>query len=292
MLICLVILHYLDDKTTIECVDSILNSINLENYRVIIVDNGSNNSSYERMKEYYKNEQKVEVIKNQENLGFSRGNNVGYYYVKKKYQPEFILVGNNDLEFSQYDFVEKLVKMKEVYNFDVAGPDIVDMEGIHQNPFRNQICSYKKIKKLTRNRRIILWVLKLKERLPFLEKYEWLEKWYFSKGKKERNSRNIENACEDIVLHGACLIFASRYIKEQDTAFPEYTFMYMEEDILALRCKQEKYRMYYLPELKVLHKEMVSTKSKQSSNLKKNIFFFSECIKAGKIYENLVKKYR
>ena len=89
------------------------------------------------------------------------------------------------------------------------------------------------------------------------------------------------------VLHGACVIFSSKYINSHEEAFPEYTFLYMEEDILALRCKKMGYNTYYFPELKVIHKEDVSTDKLLSNELDKTIFVYTEMIKSARKYIEL-----
>ena len=63
---------------------------------VIVVDNGSNDGSGEWLEQYKEHNKKheVKVIKNKENLGFAKGNNVGLKEAKGKY----ILFLNSDTE--------------------------------------------------------------------------------------------------------------------------------------------------------------------------------------------------
>ena len=77
-----VILHYISITDTIECIESILKNINYLKYYIIVVDNGSKNNSGNILKEKYKNNSNVKVILNENNLGFARGNNVGYKLAK------------------------------------------------------------------------------------------------------------------------------------------------------------------------------------------------------------------
>ena len=290
MKICFVILHYMDDKITIECIDSILKNIEIDDFKIIVVDNASDNNSYKIMKEYYGEQNKIDWIRNEKNLGFSRGNNIGYKYAKGKYNPEFIVVGNNDLEFFQKNFVSELIKQWEQYHFHVAGPDIITLDGIHQNPHRTNIRTYEDVKKKNRNKKLLLEFLKIKNCIPVIRNIGFPENIYFAYEKKIKAKKQEKCSLKNIVLHGACVIFSKNYISEQDEAFPEYTFMYMEEDILALRCQRENYVSYYLPELQVKHKEKISTKKIRKNELEKNIFVISEGIKAGNAYISLLKK--
>lgn len=290
MLICFVILHYMDDQTTIECVNSILDTTKIENYKIIVVDNASKNGSYERMREYFGENSKIDWIKNEKNYGFSIGNNIGYRHAKKNYNPQFVLIGNNDLVFHQEDFVQTLEQLSKEYPFHVAGPDIVNLKGIHQSPNRMQLCSAISMKKKTRNRKILLSIFKTKKRIPALKRFDVIERIYFGRTKKTPENTENKMVLKNVVLHGACIIFSKRYMDKHEDAFPEYTFLYMEEDILALRCKKLGYDTYYFPTLKVEHKEDVSTNSVLNNELEKNIFVFSEQIKSAEIYLELEKR--
>lgn len=290
MFLCYVILHYMDADTTIECVDSILKTSLTKDYKIIVVDNASNNGSYERLVEYYLGNSNIICIKNEKNLGFSGGNNVGYRYAKEHFCPEYILIGNNDLVFHQNDFAEKLAELGEKYPFYVAGPDIINLKGIHQSPIRANLHSYKTMKKKTRNRKILLTVMKIKKALPFLQGFNLFEKMYYGKGESIQKKNDNVGISKNVILHGACVIFSKAYIEKHEDAFPEYTFLYMEEDILALRCQKLGYDTYYLPELMVEHKEDVSTDTYLNNKLDKNIFVFTQTIKSGKTYMKLLEK--
>ena len=79
-----VILHYLTEYDTIDCVDSILNNVDYQDYKIIVVDNGSTNNSGETLLKRYRNNEKIVVIIVEENLGFARGHNIGYEYDDKR----------------------------------------------------------------------------------------------------------------------------------------------------------------------------------------------------------------
>ena len=75
------ILHYLTYDETIKCVDSIKSYNKNNDYEIVIVDNGSNNRTGERLLNDYKKEKNVHIIISKENLGFARGNNLGFKYI-------------------------------------------------------------------------------------------------------------------------------------------------------------------------------------------------------------------
>ena len=80
MKIVFIILHYLAEEETYRSVDSIKNKIDVEEYKIVIVDNGSPDQSGERLQRKYSNESKIDVILTGKNLGFAKGNNVGFKY--------------------------------------------------------------------------------------------------------------------------------------------------------------------------------------------------------------------
>ena len=77
------ILHYNATEITKKCVTSILNLDGGKDTIIIIVDNASSNGSGQKLLEEYQKTEQVQVVLAKENLGFSRGNNLGYQEMKK-----------------------------------------------------------------------------------------------------------------------------------------------------------------------------------------------------------------
>ena len=76
---CYIILHYKVCDETVSCVKSIQES-NCNQKKIIIIDNFSNNGTGEQLQEFYKDDEEIDVLINDKNLGFARGNNVAYQY--------------------------------------------------------------------------------------------------------------------------------------------------------------------------------------------------------------------
>jgi GT2 family glycosyltransferase len=88
-LISIIILNYNAGNLLLECVDSVFKS-NYKNLEVIVVDNISKDNSHEKCKEKF---QKIILIKNDKNLGYCEGNNVGI----KQANGEFLVILNPDV---------------------------------------------------------------------------------------------------------------------------------------------------------------------------------------------------
>ena len=134
-----VILHYMSDNLTRDCIDSVLRLNNGKKgaaVRCVVVDNASGNGSLERLLEHYGDDnQAVHFIANPGNLGFSRANNIGYRYARDSWDPDFIIVANNDIQVTQADFLDALGEVYREKRPYLIGPDIYcERLGFHQSP--------------------------------------------------------------------------------------------------------------------------------------------------------------
>lgn len=134
--VAIVVLHYITINDTIECVQSIFQLSQDEiNLQIVIVDNASPDSSGKQLLQYFKDKENVKVLLSEENLGFSKGNNIGFNYAKKYLDPDFILLVNNDIVIEQNNFLMHLIEIYQKDRFDIAGPQIIStVNGRNQNP--------------------------------------------------------------------------------------------------------------------------------------------------------------
>lgn len=105
------ILNYLDYIKTEECVNNLLKLPCLKNIDkdIVIVDNDSPNDSYERLLDYYNNNDVI-ILKTKHNLGYSYGNNFALKYQRKKnIKYEYFCVINPDVKITQ-DIFTPLIK--------------------------------------------------------------------------------------------------------------------------------------------------------------------------------------
>ena len=120
-----VMLHYIVLEETCRSIHYIKQNIDTDNYKIIVVDNASPNDSYLALQEKYNEDDKLVLIRNGENLGFARGNNVGFYYAKKEFSPQFIVMLNNDVYLLDKQLYHKLSGEFSDTPFAVAGPLII-----------------------------------------------------------------------------------------------------------------------------------------------------------------------
>lgn len=281
-LVTFLILHYMTMDVTVNCINSILNKTTYLNYKIIVVDNGSINNTGSKIASLYKDNAKIKVICLEDNLGFSAGNNVGYAYAKQILHSDYIIMINNDTEMIQKDFIQRAIECYESTFYFVLGPDIVNLNGNHQNPRRDHVITKSEAK-------IILIEQYLEKIYLHIHKHLRLPDEIF-KIKKIKDSFTKKSIIisELVTLQGACLVFSPLFINNNTLALEEVTFMYGEEDLLAIRCKSNNWKTVYNPELKILHAEQVATKMTHKKLVGRKIFNNDNSIKAlKKVLEKL-----
>lgn len=161
--VAIIILNWEGAQDTIECLESVF-QITYPNYGVIVVDNGSRDDSIEQIKRYAAGEiiprskfvkpvstfkpvkvieleedkalregikvkaplsnRKMILIKNRDNYGFPKGNNIGIKFALRCMKPKYLLLLNNDTVVAK-DFLEEMVKVGEKYGrIGILGPTL------------------------------------------------------------------------------------------------------------------------------------------------------------------------
>lgn len=279
-----VILHYLALDDTVECVESILNNVlpyTRYEIEIVVIDNGSPNNSYATLKKKFDKRNNIHLIQSKENLGFAKGNNIGFHYAKYKLHSDFIVLINNDTIISQRDFNEILVKKYNEKKYYVLGPDIVAADGYHQNPGSKQSWGLNELR-----------IFRLKKRIRLLMSYLHLDELAtaaIENVKEIYRSDTLQGDVENTILHGACLIFSPKYIKRFEGLHPE-TFLYMEEDILKLYADYYGFLMLYSSELQIQHKEDAATNMVRLPRGEKVRRKYRLLIQSSKIYSDLKQR--
>lgn len=277
------ILHYYTIDDTKKCVDSINTMCDGKNYEIVIVDNASKNNSGVELEKTYKDINNIHVIINSENLGFANGNNVGFKYIKENLTPDFIIMCNNDTWLLQNNFLDLIDKEYSISKFSVLGPKIL-LPNDEVNKVKLNIPSVKKLKKELINYRLD-YVSSYIHVYPFYKKVRKLitKTLILLKLKKDNKKTNDTNIrYENIVLHGSFLIFSKQYIDKFD-GLDDRTFLYKEEELLALRLNKNGLISVYNPEIVIFHNEDSSTNAITKSNRKKIMFVSKNMIKSIKI---------
>ena len=254
-----VVLHYLADDATGQCIESIRR--HCAGADIIVVDNNSANGSYQRLQQRYGDDPAVTLLHNRTNAGFARGNNVGYAYARDTLHCDFIVTMNNDATVVDDDFMTVCVQDAQAHpQAGVIGPDIVSgRNGSHSNPIYAMVDTRAEVRRQIRRFRVILLLLHLHLFGPLTRL-----KAKLTHADTEALPEHVNRTADAIEgrpykLHGACLVFTPVFVRRFEHPFDPGTFLYFEEDILLMRCRRQGLTMLYDKRLAVRHAEDVST---------------------------------
>lgn len=104
----IIILNWNSSKDTLELIHSIFDS-NFKEYRIIIVDNNSDIENKNIIKQFINKYTNIRLILNNNNAGYTGGNNIGYNYIAENQLDGNILIINPDIRI-QKDTLFKLNK--------------------------------------------------------------------------------------------------------------------------------------------------------------------------------------
>lgn len=272
MKIAFLILNFGTYEETTDCVMSIVEHIDTDDYKIVIVDNGSKDDSLNQLQKKYLNSARVDVISTGRNLGFAQGNNVGIKYVNENYSPDFVVVLNSDIELFQNELYSRLLTEYQHSHFGVWGPMmIIGSARCDDSPWapmtlaqaREQLEVYeKKYKQL--------------EHLPyfFYRVVNRISSAFTKRQKGQRKHEDFWRYQTDVELQGAFLVF-SKEMFQYIEGFDPRTFLYFEEQLLYLAVKRTGMKMVYDPRYAVYHKDGVSTKKIKRS--KNKLLFLQHC---------------
>ena len=271
-----VILHYGDPSVTDDCVASILRMDGVcqkpdgqrrscPEVRVIIVDNDARLPAEQRIAfaKRYQDQEVVSVIQAPVGAGFSFANNLGYAYARGRLHADCIIVCNNDIEFSQPDFLRRLSRSVSRMRCHVLGPRIV-RRSTHepQNPMDTRLRTVDEARyTIAMNRRALALFPVMYPVLALLEKRQERRQRFA----KQKETGYYREPHLHIIPFGACLIFTPLFVKEEPKAFEPETQFYYEEYILANRCFQKGYETGYDPSIRVLHETGSATRQSRKS---------------------------
>ena len=282
--LCVIILHYQTIEETQKSIDSFWDQKLPEGYqqKIIVVDNGSTNGSGFELERKYK-ASNVTVLRNEKNIGFTNGNNVGFQYAKTHFSPFFLVLANNDTYTTDKSFWDKLIGAYEKERFNVAGPRIISLlDNSEQNPERRQYYSIRDI--LVRKRKLYTLNILRYIRLDVIS-----QKIYLTIKSKLNRNHNSPIFPDDYQLFGAFLIFDEKYVNRYEGLEP-LSFMYGEENILRYIIERDNLKMSFIQDIVVFHKGGASTKETFGFADNKRKFYYENNLLSCEALIDYIKK--
>ena len=244
----IIIVSHNTKTLTLQCIKSVFDSSKSLNFEIIVVDNGSNDGSYGEISKL-----KVRIIRNEENLGFSRANNQGIRLAEGKY----ILLLNSDTKVKR-NSIDKLVKFaKSKVDAGVVGPRLLNPNGsLQPSAFR----------------------------FPTIKLA--IKQYWFGQGKPldKFAPEGSEPSILDAVV-GAAFLITPRALKIVGTLDERFFFFYEDLDYCR-RVWKKGFKVYYLPEALVIHYHGAS-----GEKITGNENQWRRLIPSSKIYHGALKHY-
>lgn len=134
-LITIVIPVYNTEKYIKNCLDSIVNQT-YENLLILVVDDGSKDSSCEIVNSYITNDSRIKLLKSNHG-GASHARNVGIDYFMNHKESDLITFVDSD-DLIEKDYIENLYNTMNKYDSDVS---TCDYKFINDNNIKDELCT-------------------------------------------------------------------------------------------------------------------------------------------------------
>ena len=253
----IIILNWNGWEDTIECLESIYQN-GYHNYDLVVVDNNSNDESINKIREYCNGKIKIEssffsynpqnkpieivetvfnefnenniksnskrliLIKNDKNLGFAEGNNIGIDYALNNLNSDYVLLLNNDTVVDKKFLVEMLKVSESDHKIGIVGPKIY----YYNDPNR-------------------LWFVG--------GKISWKFCRGLNRGYNEIDKGQYNKLIDVEYISGCAFLIKKEVIKKIGLLDKRY-FLYFEEIDWTLRASNLGYRSVYVSKGNVWHK--------------------------------------
>lgn len=186
-----------------------------KNYRIYFVDDSGEGKISRKISKRFP---KVKIIVNSKNLGFSKSYNKGLKIAKKRYNPEWFLILNDDCELRDKNWLKNILKKtKEYPSAGIFGCKIIYPDGSLQ------------------------WGLKNKKNY-----------FYQNPGIKDKGSSFSEDGKTTEVL-GAFMFIHKKVLQKVGYFDEKFSPFYGEESDLCLRARKKGYDIMYLGSISLIH---------------------------------------
>lgn len=220
----IIILSYNTKNLLLKCVQSVIREygeqIKRDELELIVVDNDSVDDSVQAIEKI----KEVKLIKNRENFGFSKGNNIGARQAKG----EYILFLNSDTKVEDQGFLKMVDFLDQNRKIGILGGKLLNSDGSQQLSCGNFYNLFNLTVTLLGGERIGL----IRKKFAKIQKVDWVS--------------------------GASLMIRKKLF-EKLNGFDENLFMYMEDMELCFRAKKLGFQTYFYPDIRIVHQELGSS---------------------------------
>ena len=230
MKLAVILVNYNGKKYNTACIASLCAAHDIGEMKIIVVDNASQDSSVELLREQYGGEERVELIALDDNYGFSYANNVGIRRAEE-WGADYVLLLNNDTEIEP-DMLKRLGECAQRH------PDSMIVPKIYYSDDRKRLWSAGGSVS------------------PVIRKVRHI-------GLNETDAGQYEQEA-DIGFATGCCLFIPMAVIRRAGVLDERFFLYYEDTEYSFRLQKLGIHIYYCPRAVMYHKVGASTKGADS----------------------------
>lgn len=231
MTLAVILVNYNGKQYNDACIDSILANSGMEEGKIIVVDNASQDDSMRLLEERYGGEERLELIRLDDNYGFSYANNVGIDRARRQ-GADYVLLLNNDTEIMP-DMLRRLWECAKRHPGSMIAPKI------YYSSDRERIWSaggsFSKVIKKAK---------------------------HVGLNETDRGQYDLER--ETGFATGCCLWIPMSVIERAGT-LDERFFLYYEDTEYSFRLQKQGIAIWYCPQAVMYHKVGASTRGADSA---------------------------
>ncbi len=223
-------------RLLLQAVQSVLNTIKDLKAEIIIVDNSSTDDSNNIIRSHFT---QVKLINCANNIGFARAANIALAEASGNY----FLIAHPDIEFQPRAIYEMFLFLKAHPEVGIVGGNLIYPDGTYNHCYIT-------------GRSIRLELIEFG--FPINNIDEMITKLYKLFGKVRLSLYwNHESLSESNTIWNACMMFR-RELLESVYKFDEAFFVWFADTDFCFRAKKAGWKMYLLPQAKVIHYEIQS----------------------------------
>lgn len=241
MKLSIIIVNYNVSNELKQCLISVKNSLQNIESEIFVVDNNSSDDSCEMIRQFFPT---VNLIENNENVGFAKANNQAIQRVVG----EYILLLNPDTIVASDSFSKMIAFADDHSDLGGLGVKMVDENGNFLPESKRGVPTP------------FVALCKISGLYKLFPKSDTFNHYYLG-------ALPVDEVNEIEILAGACMLLRKSVIDAVGWLDEQY-FLYGEDIDISYRILQQGYKNYYLPTTQIVHLKGVSTKKNQQKSIK------------------------
>lgn len=235
-----IIINYAQPANTLEALQSLRDQDNWQKFIPVVVDLQVNSPLLSNIPTQWKDW--VHHLPQTKNLGFTGSNNAGYHYCLEKWDPEFVILLNDDTKIGPQAFTKLIETLQANSKAALAVPKIYFYPG----------CEFHKPTYSSQEAGLVIWYAG--------GIIDWKEIVGSHWGVDEVDRGQFEHLNTTHFATGCALAIRCQALTKKEIFDPRY-FLYLEDLDLSVKLTKQGWHIAFVPDSKIWHKNAGSSKS-------------------------------